>query len=351
MLKRSAFNAKGEYFPFASTRYYGSKRRQISWLSQKLLDLAPTSILDPMGGTGTVSHAMSMLGIPVTYGDSFSFNVEAAKGIFNQNVFDLSILDDLIESVKPCDGTISQNFQGVFFTNEENNWLDGLMLQTLPQAGLLREVLFYALVQACLKKRPYNLFHRANLYMRMADTHRTFGNLTTWQKSFPDHLKESIREALRVKASLVAPVTVSNPCDVLQHKGTFNLIYLDPPYFRKTHNAESYMRKYHFLEGLASYDTWQEKINQSSPIFEFQKKYWPSEWSSGEDVLKGIESVAQRYPNASLAVSYVADQTPSIQQIEKVLKQCRSTVHRCSTPAQTVLSNSLRRELLFTATN
>jgi hypothetical protein len=42
-----------------------------------------------------------------------------------------------------------------------------------------RAIAYSALCQACLAKRPYNLFHRANLYMRTQDVERSFGNKTT----------------------------------------------------------------------------------------------------------------------------------------------------------------------------
>jgi adenine-specific DNA-methyltransferase len=351
LVTASAFNSKGEYFPFASTRYYGSKRRQVTWLSERLLALSPSSILDPMGGTGTISHAMSVLGIPVTYGDIFAFNVESARGLFEPVDVDLALIDYLIDSVRPLSGMISRKFQGLFFTDVENNWLDGFMHATLPNAGTARNILFYAVVQACLKKRPYNLFHRSNLYMRLADVNRSFGNLVTWQKSFALHIKESVREALMVSSSLVAPITIANPFDVLQHSGEYGLVYLDPPYFHASRFSDSYMRRYHFLEGLASYETWESKINDESPIREFKKELHPLEWTSGQDVLNGIEEVAKRYLNAKIVVSYVADQSPSVSQIENTLRKYRRHVSRCSIPAHTALSTNPRRELMFTATN
>ncbi len=47
-----------------------------------------------------------------------------------------------------------------------------------------KAMFLWALFQSCISKRPYNLFHRKNLYVRTADVKRNFGNKTTWDKPF-----------------------------------------------------------------------------------------------------------------------------------------------------------------------
>ncbi|NUQ07011.1 MAG: hypothetical protein HUU31_24225 [Anaerolineae bacterium] len=41
----------------------------------------------------------------------------------------------------------------------------------------------------------YNLFHRANLYMRTAKVERTFGNKVTWDTPFETHFRQFAGEA------------------------------------------------------------------------------------------------------------------------------------------------------------
>lgn len=337
---------------FASTRYYGSKRKQIGWLSERLLELSPTHVLDPMGGTGTVAHALSVLGIPVTYSDALDFNVLAAGGLFHTKSVKASAVAHVIDRVRPKVGTISRRFRSLFFTDSENNWLDGLMQQfSALDCDSMKGLIFYALVQACLKKRPYNLFHRANLYMRTANVQRAFGNAVTWERSFQDLINASVREAMYVRSSLVAPVFVASARDVLRHDGDFDLVYLDPPYFRSDRTSDSYMRRYHFLEGLAKYSTWDDLVDPSSPIFEFKGHCAPTEWSSGDAVLKGIGDVAESYPHARLAVSYVDAQQPSVSQLERLLRRHRRRVKRTSMQTNTALSSYGRREVLLVASD
>src|SRR5204863_2413441 len=78
-----------------------------------------------------------------------------------------------------------ETFSGIYFTDKENIWIDQTItnIRQLPQPYEYA-LAFFALCQACIIKRPYNLFHRKNLYIRLADVERSFGNKTTWDTSF-----------------------------------------------------------------------------------------------------------------------------------------------------------------------
>lgn len=339
-------------FPFAPTRYYGSKRRQISWLAQRLLELKPTLALDAMGGTGTVTHALSTLGISVTYSDILAFNVRAAKGLFCKSGLDLAHLDSVVDSVLPTHGVVARNFRDIFYTDTENRWLDGFM-EALErgEAGDATDAAFYAVIQACLKKRPFNLFHRANLYMRTANVERTFGNAVTWERDFASEVKKAFRNLVSVRESLVAPVRVASARDVLAHDDAFDLVYIDPPYFPRHGNPDTYVRRYHFLEGLADYQLWEKKIDKASRIRSFYPTYQPDEWRTGSNVLTGLECAALKYTKAKIAVSYIEGEHPSIDQIIRVLHRHRARVRKFSMETTTALSSKKRREVLVLATN
>ena len=60
----------------------------------------------------------------------------------------------------------------------------------------------HALNQACLMKRPFNLFHRKNLYIRTANVERQFGNKTTWETPFPTLFTRLVKEANQKRGRL-----------------------------------------------------------------------------------------------------------------------------------------------------
>src|SRR5690606_25532811 len=94
---------------------------------------------------------------------------------------------------------IQRTFKDIYFTDEENAWLDRVVwnLNHLLTSPYKQALARFALFQACIIKRPYNLFHRANLYMRTAKVQRSFGNKTTWDTPFEIHFRNFINEANR----------------------------------------------------------------------------------------------------------------------------------------------------------
>jgi len=103
------------------------------------------------------------------------------------------------------------------------------------------------LCQACIIKRPYNLFHRKNLYIRFAEVERSFGNKTTWDKPFGNWFRAFVAEA----NSAVFDNGLQNRAlnlDAIQVPGEFDLVYVDTPYISSRGVALDYLSFYHFLE-------------------------------------------------------------------------------------------------------
>jgi hypothetical protein len=98
---------------------------------------------------------------------------------------------------------IQDTFKGIYYLDQENEWLDIVtfnirMLSEKYSGDMLRKkraLAYHALFQACLCKRPFNMFHRNNLYLRTAHVKRTFKNKATWDKKFP-YLFEQFHEEI-----------------------------------------------------------------------------------------------------------------------------------------------------------
>ena len=91
---------------------------------------------------------------------------------------------------------IQENYHDIYYTDEENRWLD-TVVQNISAIDNENEraVAFHSLFQSLIVKRPYNLFHRKNLYMRTADVERRFGNKATWDTPFQVHFERFISES------------------------------------------------------------------------------------------------------------------------------------------------------------
>ena len=142
---------------------------------------------------------------------------------------------------------IYDNFHDIYFTDEENVWLD----QTITNIRQLSNpfefaIAFFALCQACIIKRPYNLFHRKNLYIRMADVERSFGNKTTWDRPFAEWFRVFVREANQGVFDNHLDNQALN-LDVMQLPEAYDLVYIDPPYTSNRGVAVDYYDFYHFF--------------------------------------------------------------------------------------------------------
>jgi adenine-specific DNA methylase len=119
------------------------------------------------------------------------------------------------------------------------------------------------LFQACLAKRPFNLFHRANFYIRTNSVKRSFGNKTTWERPFSELFRKFVNEYNNAVFLNGKDNRVIGGYDALLAPNSVDLVYLDPPYFSGDDSETNYLVFYHFLEGLANYKKWPQMINNN----------------------------------------------------------------------------------------
>lgn len=242
---------------------------------------------------------------------------------------------------------ISETFKDIYYTDEENQWLDMIVQNISDMGNKYKKALAYnALFQACLVKRPFNLFHRKNLYLRFAKVARSFGNKTTWDKPFPDHFYNFLFEV----DGLVFDNGRQNKAlnlDVSQIKGDFDLVYIDPPYTSGAGVTVDYLQFYHFLEGLSQYDDWDEYINFNTKHRCFRKKENP--WNDSKLIRHAFRELFERFRKSILVVSYREDGIPSILEIVKYLEDLGKKVRVQSLSYKYVLSNSHSAEVLIIA--
>ncbi len=233
---------------------------------------------------------------------------------------------------------------------DENVWLD-TVIQNIARLDHRhkRAIACHALFQAAISKRPYNLFHRRNLYMRLANVERTFGNKATWDKPFDAHFRQFI-------AKTQACVFRAAPCravrgDAAEVTGEFDLVYIDPPYLNAKGVGVDYHGFYHFLEGLADYPNWAARIDYASR----HRRLAPvrSDWMHRSTITDAFTRLFERYRRSILAVSYRNDGIPSLEELTCLLCQCKPkvAVHSLDRPYAYALStNATSREVLLIGT-
>lgn len=310
---------RGDFY-LPSTRYCGSKRRLSDWLQSKFRRYRFNTALDAFGGTATVSILMLQMEKKVSFHDAFRFNEISARALIGGAGTSMSRDGFIrtIKSIKPFDGFISQEFKGIYYLDQENMWLDGLLRKVQELAKKDADVILYCAFQACLQKRPYNMFHRANLNLRVAkNISRSFGNLKTWERSFEELMLRAFNELCAVRVSIGRAATIIAPQPLMSLPVGYDFVYLDPPYLREK-GSETYLSRYHFLEGMARYSDWHALINRESKLKSIASPYLPEEWERPEDFLSGMDALTLKHKKSIVALSYMTGGVPEVSELKKI---------------------------------
>ena len=313
---------------FPGTRYQGSKRKLAAAIVEQLRDLEFTTVLDAFGGTGAVAYALKRIGKHVTYNDVLAFNHQIGLALIENDCVRLG--DEEIESIgvrRPgviYGDFIQRTFAGIYFTDEENEWLDTAVGNTRRiENRYSRALAWFALFQSAMVKRPYNLFHRSNLYMRTADVARSFGNKATWDRSFPAHFRRFADEA---NAALIdgGGLCRSICRDALDVGPGFDLVYIDTPYINGAGVGVDYYHFYHVLEGMVRYDEWPDLIDRRFKHRPLGRVDQP--WSDPRRCGQMFRRLFARFRDSILAVSYRSDGIPSVDELTTTLGEVKRHV-------------------------
>jgi len=335
---------------FPSTRYQGSKQKYADWIWHCIKYIPFETTLDAFGGTGCIAHLLKQEGKNVTYNDILKFNSIIGKALIendNEKITqkDLAfILQKHPNILYP--NYIEETFSDIYFTDEENRWLDVVVTNIRHIENQYKQAIaYFALFQSCIIKRPYNLFHRKNLYVRLQDVERSFGNKTTWDKPFVTHYKNFIEEANNAVLSN-GKKNISLNYNVFDLPTDYDLVYIDTPYISDKGVGVDYLDFYHFLEGLVNYDTWNNLIDDKSK--HKRLKLNGSDWTNPQKIEYSFERLINKFSNSVLVISYRSDGIPSIERIVSFLEAHNKSVSIYESRAMKyVLSTKKSTEILI----
>jgi len=313
---------------FPTTRYQGSKTKLSDWIWEQIADLEFETVLDAFGGTGVVGYRLKQEGKTVTYNDLLRFNYINSRGLIENSKVKLSAeeIEWLLSEHKKVKypTLVQENFRDVYFTDEENAWIDRTITNINQLANPYKYSLaFFALSQACIVKRPYNLFHRKNLYMRLAEVGRSFGNKISWDRPFEEWFRIFVAEANSAVFDN-GRENESYNMDALELQGEFDLVYIDTPYVSRQGVGVDYRDFYHFLEGLTMYDDWINDIDFKSKHRRLRPQY--NTWTDKANITEAFDKLFEKFQDSILVVSYRSDGIPSEQELVSLLKEYKSEV-------------------------
>ncbi|MCI0514120.1 DNA adenine methylase [candidate division KSB1 bacterium] len=337
---------------FPQTRYQGSKFKLLSWIWDNISFLDFENVADLFGGTGAVSYLFKTQGKAVTFNDILKSNFNSGIALIEngeKKINSRDIQNVLNRRSEDSKRIISEHFKGIYYTDTENAWLDQVIQNIFfyfEDDYYKKSLLLWALFQACIIKRPFNLFHRKNLYLRLQEVKRSFGNKTTWDKPFEDYFLRFIRQANQ------AVFDNGKRChaihqDALELKNDFDLVYIDTPYISAKGIGVDYFHFYHFLEGLCDYDNWEQYID-------YTKKHHPlklkaNRWIDKNRISMAFFELIEHFRKSQLVISYRSDGIPSIDQLQTILKKFKKNckIEVCQNYQYVLSTNHDSHELLL----
>lgn len=340
------------------TRYYGSKRKLVEriWAELNNRRVEFQSFLDVFGGTGVMSYNMAAHGKDVVYNDIFTFNCKIAEALLAtpRGVFSEEVAAQLLLPVegREYQHYIEEIFRGVYYTDEEDRIIDTVAQNIMHLPRHQQASAYYVLFQACLIKRPFNLFHRRNLNLRENHVESSFGNYTTWEKSFGMLFRQFTEELNQFQFLQLPNVEIVNH-SALECPVIADLVYIDTPYFNKKSSAVSYHARYHFLEGLVFYNDIPGNVNYNKVNREIQI-HKSAEFETKSNYLNDLNELLDHYPNSTIVMSYTSEGYPSIEELEAQLRRHKQHVEMVSFGQYSFAlnrSNKNRQEVLFIAYN
>lgn len=308
-----------------STRYLGSKRKLLPALSAVFSKLEFEVAADPFCGSGAVSYLLKTLGKEVFAADALLCNTIGTRALLCNAPLQLETrLQEAFEKMKASTeppGFIETHFEKIFFTTEENRFIDRFVQQIQPWRPELKDAARFALFQAALAKRPYNLFHRANLYMRTQKVKRSFGNKATWDTPFETHILRNAKELQTARFDSGKKMTVVQQRVEDAAFLHADLVYLDPPYVSRKGMGVDYLDYYHLLEGIGLEDNaaWEKKLltrYKHKPLLGRGQ----NPWCDATTILDSFSAVFDKCTHAKMVISYRSDGVPSIEELIALLK-------------------------------
>ena len=312
-----AMPARAAQYP--ELRYMGSKKRLLPWIHGVLDTLDFESAADVFSGTGSVGYLMKTMGRRVLASDFLNFTSTVARATIENNTtrLDGKAIKQLISTTPSAHGFIEKNFEGIFFTKEDLQFLDRVSGNIQQLITPHEQALAYsALFRSCLKRQPRGVFTISGDLSRYDDGRRDL------RLSLEEHFLEQI-EVFNAAVFDNGRRNHAQRSDVFElPKRAIDLVYLDPPYVPRS-DDNCYIKRYHFLEGLSCY--WQGlPIDETTKVKKIAKKFTP--FSYRRTAIDAFDRMFARFAGSTIVLSYSSNGFPDLDQLVSLLQQHKTSV-------------------------
>jgi len=301
---------------YPSTRYMGSKNKLLKHIWQAASQFEFNSVLDLFSGSGVVGYMFKAQGKTVFSNDYMAMASVYAKAMIENNSITLDVAETsrLLEPSNANDNFVATTFNGLYFTDAENRLIDDIRANIKSiKNPYKRAIALSALMRACIKKRPRGIFTYTG--------HRYDDGRLDLQTTFENHFLNAV-EVINKAVFDNGGANKSSRGDALLFRGKPDLVYMDPPYYSPLSDNE-YVRRYHFVEGLAC--DWQGVEMQWHTATKKFKSY-PTPFSSRKGASEAFDKLFRKFKDSIILVSYSSNSLPTLDEMVALLSRYK-TVH------------------------
>lgn len=302
---------------YPPTRFMGSKSKLLSEIWAVASQFKVNTVVDLFSGSGIVGYMFKAQGKSVISNDYMAMSATFTKAMIENNavVLPLEEAKELLIEHKESDHFVASTFKDLYYTDEENDLIDTLRTNISAIKDQYKHAIaMTALIRACMKKRPRGIFTYVG--QRYNDGRKDL------QKTLAQQFLEAV-EAVNTAVFDNGQINRSKQGDAMDLRvEQADLIYIDPPYYSPLSDNE-YVRRYHFVEGLAR-DWKGVEIQQHTQTKKF--KSYPTPFATRKGAADAFDHLFRKFANSVLLVSYSSNCLPTQDEMVAILAKYKQHV-------------------------
>lgn len=302
---------------YPPTRFMGSKSKLLSEIWSVVSQFNVNTVVDLFSGSGVVGYMLKAQGKAVISNDYMAMSATFTKAMVENNSVTLPLgeAQNLLIAHKESDHFVADTFKGLYYSDEENDLIDTLRTNVAAMKDQYKQAIaMTALIRACTKKRPRGIFTYTG--------HRYDDGRQDLKKSLSQQFIEAV-EAVNKAVFDNGKTNYSKHGDAMDLKvENADLVYIDPPYYSPLSDNE-YVRRYHFVEGLAR-DWKGVEIQEHTQTKKF--KSYPTPFSTRKGAADAFDKLFKKFANSILVVSYSSNSQPTQDEMVAIMAKYKEHV-------------------------
>lgn len=302
---------------YPPTRFMGSKSKLLAQIWAAASQFSFSTVVDLFSGSGIVGYMFKAQGKAVISNDYMAMSAAFTRAMVENNTITLPPEEarQLLTAQGESDHFVYETFRGLYYSDEENDLIDTLRTNIAAiQDPYKHAIAMTALIRACTKKRPRGIFTYTG--------HRYDDGRKDLQTSLAQHFLDAV-EAVNGAVFDNGRENRSIHGDAMDLQvEQADLVYIDPPYYSPLSDNE-YVRRYHFVEGLAR--DWQGvEIQEHTQTKKF--KSYPTPFSTRRGAADAFDRLFKKFAGSILIVSYSSNSLPTQEEMVEIMSRYKEHV-------------------------